>query len=157
MKRVIGIIAALSVTAYFGSCKKINCNTPVISKVLFYSSISTSVVPDTSATLVKSVKGTNFGQISEVYPNVYLSKVEFNKRLDFPDKGIDVYDYDWQITLKPSGRIYRLTKISHLSQTSKTSECTNTVSYKVNDSTVTVPGNPYSAVPNFVSDIQILY
>jgi len=157
MKKVIGIIVVLSITAYFSSCKKIYCSTPVISKVLFYSTISTYVVPDTTATLIKSVKGSHFGQTSEIYPTINLTKVDFNRSLSFPDKGVDVYDYDWQITLHPSGRLYQITKISHQNSTSKTSDCTNTVSYYINDSLVTVPGNPYSSIPNFVSDIQILY
>jgi len=157
MKKVTGVISALSIIAFLGSCKTINCTTPVISKIVFYSSISTNLIPDSTATLVKSTKGTNFAQIAEIYPTINLTRIDYNKRLTLPDKGNDTYDYDWMVTLHPSNRTYKITKISHESLTSKSSDCTNTVSYKINDSLVTVPGNPYSSIPNFVSDIQIPY
>lgn len=158
MKRVIVLLAAVGFMANFGACKKsVNCSTPIIGKVMFYSSISTSVVPDSSVTLVKYKKGSKFSMLSEIYMNIHLSAIDFNKRMDFPDKGEDTYDYDWEITMHPSNKVYRISDISHLSSSSSTNECTNTVSYKINDSSITIPGNPYSSVPNYVSDIQIKY
>ncbi len=158
MKRVIGIIAALGIIANLGSCKKpINCTTPVISKILFYSSISTYTVPDTTATLEQYRKNTLFTQLSQRYPSIRLAVVDFNKRLYLPNNGVDTYDYDWIVTLHPSGKTYAIRGVSHQSSTSTTSDCTNTVTYYVNDSLVTVPGDPYSSVPNFVPDIEIKY
>jgi hypothetical protein len=157
MKRAASLVIVLITIIYFGSCKKINCSTPVIKHVLFYSSLSTNVVPDTAAQLDKYRKGSLFNLLADEYININLTKVDFNRQMDFPDKGADVYDYDWLITLKPSGRVYKITEIKHESSTSKTSDCTNTVTYKVNDSLFTVPGNPYSSIPNFPSDIQIQY
>lgn len=158
MKHVTSLLIILGLTIGFLSCKKtINCQTPVIKNVYFYSTISTKIVPDSSASLVKYRKGSKFSQVSEVFPKINLIKDGFNKYMEFPLKGEETYDYDWEITLKPSNKIYLLSEIEHESATSKTHQCTNTVTYKVNGDTVTVPGNPYSATPNFVSDVRIEY
>jgi len=159
MKRVISLAVLFGATLGFYSCKKtINCETPVISKVLFFSPLTSMKVPDTSAVVYKYRKGSLFGQVSEMYPSVKLVKVGVtDKSMEIPMKGEETYDYDWQITLKPSNRVYFLSDISHESATSKTHNCTNTVTYKLNDSLVTVPGNPYSVVPYYPSDIQIQY
>ncbi len=158
MKSVKRFAALLAVTAALASCKKaIDCDTPNIRRVVFYTNVSTYTIPDTTALLVKCNKGSGFSEVSEIYPPIYLTKIDNTKQLDFPDKGKDTYDYDWQITLKPSNRVYKLTKLEHESATSKTHHCTNTVSFKVNDSAVSVPGNPYSSTPYYTSDIQIEY
>lgn len=165
MKRVISLAVLLGATLGFYSCKKtINCETPVIRKVLFFSPLTSLKVPDTSAVVNKFRKGSNFGQLSETFPSIKLVKVavldkkyEIDKSMEIPMKGEETYDYDWQITLKPSNRVYYISDISHESATSKTHYCTNTVTYKLNDSLVTVPGNPYSTVPYYPSDIMIQY
>jgi hypothetical protein len=159
MKRVISLAVLLGATLGFYSCKKtINCETPLIRKVLFFSPLTSLKVPDTSAVVNKFRKGSDFGQLSETFPAVKLVKVGVtDKSMEIPMKGEETYDYDWQITLKPSNRVYYISKISHESATSKTHYCTNTVTYKLNDSLVTVPGNPYSTVPYYPSDIHIQY
>ncbi len=158
MKSVFSLVLILSLAVGLVSCKKkLDCETPAIKKVLFYSTISLQIVPDSSADLVKCKQGSNFGQISEIFPKIMLQKEDFNKSMAFPLHGEEVYDYDWMITLRPSNRIYYISSIKHESATSKTHHCTNTVSYRINDSLVTVPGNPYSSTPNFVSDIQVQY
>lgn len=163
MKRVNRIaVAFAALTVGLFSCKKaIDCETPVIKKVFFYSSISSLLVPDTSAKLEKYRKGTNFGALSERFPNIRLQREDYNKSLEIPDNGAETYDYDWKITLMPSGRDYYISDIKHESETSKTHHCTNTVKYTITynttDTTVTVPGNPYSATPYYVSDIQVQY
>jgi len=159
MKRVNKLMIVLAVSAGFFSCKKtINCDTPVLRKVLFYTNVSTYTVPDTTAMLVKYNKGSSFSEVSEIFQPIYLMKEDIqNKSMEFPLKGKETYDYDWKITLKPSNRVYTISAASHESATSKTHHCTNTVSYKINDSLVTVPGNPYSATPYFVADILIEY
>ncbi len=166
MKSVKSLLVLLAVTIVFVSCKKtINCDTPILKKVFFFTNVSTYVVPDTAAMVVKYRKGSAFVDVSEIFPRVYLMKVDQNKSMEFPLKGKETYDYDWEITLLPSNRQYRLSKIEHGSATSKTHHCTNEVSYTMNikylttDSTfeVTVPGNPYSTTPYFSADIQVEY
>jgi hypothetical protein len=158
MKIVNRVAPILILVAGLVSCKKdINCDTPVIKKVFFYSSVSQLLVPDTTADLVKFKKGSAFGLVSEVYPALRLTKVTYNKSLELPDNGAETYDYDWKITLHPSNKVYYISKITHENNTSKTHHCTSTVKYSVNDSVNTVPGNPYSSTPYFVSDIQIMY
>lgn len=159
MKSVITLVTLLGITAGVMSCKKtINCETPVIKKVVFFSSLSSMKVPDTTAYLAKCRKGSNFGQVSEIFPKIYLMKADdYNKSMEFPMKGQETYDYDWEITLQPSNRRYRISAISHESATSKKHYCTNGTSYKLNDSLVTVPGNPYSTTPYYPADIQIEY
>lgn len=164
MKSAKSLVTLLAITVGFYSCKKtINCETPVIKKVLFYSSLSTQTVPDTAATLVKYNKGSNFSQVSEILPPIQLLKKDvYNKTMEFPLDGEETYDYDWKITLLPTMKVYYLSDISHESATSKTHHCTNTVTYKqtdglVTDSLVTVPGNPYSTTPYYSADIQIEY
>lgn len=158
MKSVKSILLLLAITIGFLSCKKtINCETPVIKKVVFFTNVSSYVVPDTTALLVKYRKGSSFADLSEKFPPILLMKVDQNKVMEFPLKGEETYDYDWTITLKPSNRVYKITAVDHESTTSKTHHCTNGVSYKVNDSLVKVPGNPYSTTPYYVSDIMIEY
>lgn len=163
MKRVNRtVVAVVALTAGLFSCKKpLNCDTPVIKKVFFYSSISSLLVPDTAAKLEKYKKDTKFGLLSERYPNIRLQREDYNKSMELPDNGKETYDFDWKITLLPSNREYYLSKINHESATSKTHHCTNTVTYTIGynttDSAVTVPGNPYSSTPYYVSDIMIQY
>lgn len=158
MKSVFGVITILGVTVCLFSCKKtINCDTPVIKKVVFFTSESTNPVPDTSYIITKYRKGKNFSQLSESFPEQKLTKEAYNKSFDLPEKGAETYDYDWYIQLKPSNRVYEITDIESAGETSTTHHCTSTVSYSINDSTYTVPGNPYSPTPYFVSDIQIQY
>ncbi len=163
MKRVNRIVVAVAaITAGLFSCKKpLNCETPVIKKVFFYSSVSSLLVPDTAAKLEKYKKGSNFALLSESFPNIRLQREDYNKSLELPENGAQTYDYDWKITLLPSNRDYYISKIEHESATSKTHHCTNTVKYTITynttDTTVTVPGNPYSSTPYYVSDIQVQY
>lgn len=140
------------------SCKKtINCDKPVIKRVYFYSSVSSLLVPDTTAELVKFQKGSKYGNVSEMIPSIRLRKDAYNKFLDLPKDGSETYDYDWKVTLRPSNKVYFISDIKSLNETSKSHYCTSTVKYTVNDSVTTVPGNPYSPTPLFVSDIQIQY
>ncbi len=158
MKSALGLITLLGVTLSLFSCKKtINCDTPVIKKVVFFTSESTYPVEDTSYTLQKFRKDSKFGQLSDAFPEQPLTKELYNRSLDLPEHGAETYDYDWVIVLKPSGRIYQISDVSSAGETSTTHHCTTTVTYKVNDSTYTVPGNPYSPTPYFTSDIQIQY
>jgi len=162
MKSVKSIAMVLTLIAGVCSCKKpLNCETPVIKKVFFYSSVSSLLVPDSTADLVKYKQGSHFGLLSEIYPSIRLMKEDYNKSMEFPLNGTETYDYDWKITLHPSNRVYYVSNVKHESSTSKTHHCTNTVKYTVGyngvDTTTTVPGNPYSSTPYFVSDIQIQY
>jgi hypothetical protein len=159
MKNVFSIFMFSALVVGLVACKKsVNCETPVIKKVVFYTTISQQIVPDTTAELVKTKKASNFGLVSEIFQKIRLQKEDgYSKSMAFPLHGEEVYDYDWQITLRPSNRVYYLSNIKHESATSKTHHCTNTVTYLMNDSLVTVPGNPYSSTPNFVSDILIEY
>ncbi len=77
--------------------------------------------------------------------------------MEFPLKGEETYAYDWKVKLQPSNKEFRIAKIEHESLTSKTHHCTNGVSFSINDSAVTVPGNPYSITPYYVSDIMVEY
>lgn len=163
MKRVNRIVVAVTaLTIGLISCKKaINCDTPVIKKVMFYTSVSSLLVPDTAAKLEKYSKGTNFAQLSERLPNIRLQRENYDKSMELPENGAETYDFDWKVQLLPSNRVYYISNINHESATSKTHHCTNTVYYTVTDSTSmkkdTVAGNPYSSTPYFVSDIRIQY
>lgn len=162
MKSVVRLVVFCGLSMGVFSCKKaVDCETPLIRKAVFYSPVSSLTVPDTSYDLVKYRQESGFTQISEIYPGTRLTKEGTNKSLYFPENGSITYDYNWSITLHPSGKVFLLSKIKHENSSSKTHHCTNTVTYTINqygvDSAVTVDGNPYSATPYYPADFQIAY
>jgi hypothetical protein len=154
MKRITIVLMAVLATCYMLSCKKDDCTAPFLKKISFYTNNSLIKVSDTDATIVKARKGSSFGQISNTYMNVKMDK---NKALLFPEKGTETYDYDWKITLHPSNREYRITALEHDDHNSHGGPCVSTVTYRLNDSSVIMYGNPYSATPYETPDIKILY
>jgi|GEM_PF-4039232 len=168
MRSAASILLMLGVASGLYSCKKtINCETKTIGKVIFISSLSTTKVPDTAAMVRKFNKETGFSELSEIFLPIKLDKVGLSdKSMDFPYKGTETYDYNWEITLLPSNRIYYFSAIEHENATSKNHYCSNGTSYKIRgdqgatpttDSLVTIPGNPYSTTPYYVPDIQVAY
>lgn len=158
MKRVLGLLLLGGTIAGLYSCKKtINCRTPQIRRVIFYSPLTSLRVPDTSYILTKYVNDTTFSLVSDIFPETRLTSIDLTKVVYMPENGTETYDFDWEIVLKPSMKKYRLSKIDFQSETSKTHQCTNTVTYKLNDTMVTKPGFPYSSTPTLTDDIQIEY
>ncbi|GAA4465267.1 hypothetical protein GCM10023093_17130 [Nemorincola caseinilytica] len=168
MKSAASIVVMLGLTAGLFSCKKtIHCETQTIKKVYFISSLSSMKVPDSVAMVRMFNKTGGFSELSEIFLPIKLAKEGISdKSMEFPYKGQKTYDYNWEVTLLPSNRVYYFSKISHESATSKTHYCTNGTSYTVRsgpggtplaDSTVRVPGNPYSTTPYFEHDIEVQY
>jgi hypothetical protein len=168
MRNAASIVLMLGLASGLYSCKKtINCETQIIKKVVFVSSLSSMKVPDTAAMVRKFNKQSGFSQLSEIFLPIPLLKVGASDRsMEFPYKGTETYDYNWEITLLPSGRVYFFSDINHENNTSKTHYCTNGTSYKTSgtngafpttDSTVTVYGNPYAATPYFEPNIFVEY
>ena len=151
MKKGVVSFAAIISVLYMASCSKPSCVPPVIKTVSFYSG---SYIYDTSATVLKAKKGSSFGQISEVFANIPLDK---NKVMVIPYKGAQTYDYDWQITLNPSGKVYKITKLRHDDDNPNTTNCVSTVYYSLNDSATTLAGSPYSMTPTTEPQIKIKY
>jgi hypothetical protein len=159
MKKGVVFIAAFASLLYAASCSKPSCVPPVINAVSFYA--TGGYIPDTSASVVKAKKGSQFGFISEVFPNIKLDK---NKVMLIPYKGNETYDYDWQITLNPSGKVYKITDIKHDDENPNRTNCVSTVYYKLNDSMTqyrdslqTLAGSPYSMTPTTTPQIKIQY
>lgn len=151
MKKRLLSVASIVTLLYAASCSKPSCVPPVIKTVSFY---STDAITDTSATVVKAKKGSNFGQVSELFNNVPLDK---NKVMVIPYKGNETYLYDWQITLNPSGRVYKITDIKHDDNNPNRTNCVSTVYYKLNDSAKTLAGSPYSMTPTTQPEFKIKY
>lgn len=167
MRRAAMAVLALAALG-LNSCKKtIHCETQVIKKVIFISSLSTAKVPDTAAMVRMFNRESGFSEVSEIFLPIKLQKVGLSDRsMDFPYKGEKTYDYNWEVKLLPSGRIYNFSKIEHESATSKTHYCANGFSYKISgsagatptsDSSVTIPGNPYSTTPYTEPNIFVEY
>jgi hypothetical protein len=151
MKKGILYIAVVTAAVSVASCNKPSCVPPNIKTVSFYPASS---VPDTTATVVKFNKGSNFSQVSEAFTDIALDK---NKVMVIPYKGGETYDYDWQITLNPSGKVYYIKDIKHDDTNPNTTNCVSTVTYKLNDSTKTIQGSPYSMTPSTLPEIKIKY
>lgn len=155
MQKIYKALVIVFITSSFFACKKPDCVPPVIKYITFYNNAGpVTAIPDTSASIGKYNTGTHFSQLAESFSKVLLDK---NKQLAFPYKGAETYDYDWQITLQPSGRTYFIRNITHDDKNTQGNNCTSTINCFVNDSVYSIPGNPYSATPYFTSDIKIKY
>ena len=168
MRSAASIVVMLGLTFGLYSCKKtIHCETQVIKKVYFISSLSSMKVPDSVAMVRMFNKISGFTEVSEIFLPIKLTKEGISdKSMDIPYKGAKTYDYNWEVTLLPSNRVYYFSKIEHENATSKTHYCTNGTSYVVrgsagggpiSDSTVRIPGDPYSTTPYFTPNIEVQY
>lgn len=166
--RCAAIVGLLFAILGATSCKKtIHCETKTIKKVVFLSSLSTLKVPDTAAMVRKFNKTGGFGELSELFLPIKLTRTGLADRtMELPYKGEESYDYNWEIKLLPSGRMYYISKLEHENATSKTHYCTNGFSYTISgsngatptkDSSVVIPGNPYSTTPYTEPNIFIEY
>lgn len=168
MRSAASIVLMLGlVTSLFSCKKKIHCETQIIKRVYFRSSLSSMKVTDTVAMVRMFNKVSGFTQLSEIFLPIKLTKEGLSdKSMDIPYKGEKTYDYNWEITLLPSNRVYYFSKIEHQNATSKTHYCTNGTSYVIKagpgghplaDSSVSIPGNPYSTTPLFIPDFEVQY
>ncbi|MES2703323.1 MAG: hypothetical protein V4649_11825 [Bacteroidota bacterium] len=155
MKKGIVLAAAFLGVTYVVSCTKPSCVAPIIKTMSFYiPSQPASVIPDTSVTVLKATKGKNFTQIAESFPNIQLDR---DKSFVIPYKGDETYNFDWQVTLKPSGKTYKITMLEHDDNNPNRTNCVSTVTYRLNDSLVTMQGSPYSMTPTVEPEIKIRY
>ncbi len=146
MKRTIVVLALVAVSSYFFSCSRVRCLTPIP----YMEFVSDSSIPDTGANVVAYKKGGNFTDMVNSYNNTPLvtQYSPTTKYLDFGVSGnnpYDIYDYDWIITLIPSGKVYKLTNFAHGNSSYRNygevrDNCVNSVSCTVN-------GSPYKINP----------
>jgi len=139
MKRTI--IALVLLSSYFFSCSKVHCLTPSVGIALS----STDSIPDTIENVIQYEKGSGFTRIVDSLKNIPLIVGFFPHSkyivLDTSSNQlINVYSYDWMITLFPSGKIYKLTNFSHSNDHYENygvvkDNCVNSVSCVINDST----------------------
>ena len=139
MKNVLFFLA-ISSALFFFSCGKTSCHTPIVG----YSFSSSDTIPDTFANVVQYQKGGNFSNVVKTFSGVPLTKrptFRYDKSLHIPlsDNEIyNVYNYDWKITLFPSGKVYSVTDLSHTNNSRKKGmgpvkdECVNSMSCTVN-------------------------
>ena len=155
MKKGVVFVATFLGLSYMLSCSKPSCVPPYIKTVSFYvPSQPPAVIPDTAASVLMAVKDKNFTQVSETFDNIPLNR---EKVMVLPYKGDKTYEFDWQITLKPSGKTYRITKLEHDDNNPNRTNCVSPVTYRLNDSLVTMQGSPYSMTPTVEPEIKIKY
>ena len=160
MKKLIFICSAILITAHFLSCtKQATCVTVPIKNIVFYTAVNGYEVPDTSAVMVKYVAGTNFAHVANTYPTIPLITKDngVEKMMAIPGADTETYYYDITVTLSPSNRVYKISKITHENSSASEPGCVNTVSYYVNESLCHIWGNMYSSIPNTETDFIIQY
>ena len=128
-------------TAFLFSCGKTGCLTPSVYYVAFNNADS---IPDTSANVVQYQKGSSFNTVVNSYDSTGLFRTYNASHKELPlgnaaSGVISAYDYDWMVTLLPSGKVYKLTNISHSNNMQSNGgiggirdRCVNSVSYNVN-------------------------
>ena len=141
MMRTIIAFLLVAFSCYIVSCGKTQCLTPAVYEVVFNSADS---IPDTSANVVQYQKGSGFSNILNSYNGSGLGRTydADHKELALGYSAgelISAYGYDWMITLLPSGKVYKLTNISHSNNSQSNGgiggirdRCVNSVSYSVN-------------------------
>ncbi len=141
MKRIIIALVFVAFSSYFVSCSKVHCLTPSVGIALS----SADSIPDTIENVIQYEKGSGFTRIVDSLKNIPLIVGFFPHSkyivLDTSrNQIINVYSYDWIITLSPSGKIYKLTNFSHTNDHYENfgvvkDNCVNSVSCVINDST----------------------
>lgn len=129
------ILFAFIVATVFGysSCKK-SCHTSSITGVVF-----TDYSTDTAAMVIQYKKGSNFATaLSTTTP-----KLVPGYGVNFPatNDAFIGYNYDWKITLLPSGKTFAIKNVSHKDEyrssglsIGEADLCYNDIYYTVNDS-----------------------
>ena len=135
-------LAAFTITFLF-SCGKTGCLTPEVYYVVFEKADS---IPDTIANVVQYQKGSSFSSVINSNDSTPLFRTynAGHKELMLgysAGQAISAYDYDWMITLRPSGNVYKLANISHSNNKQSNGgiggireRCVNSVRYSVNGS-----------------------
>lgn len=125
----------------FLACSKMTCITPSI-----FFGLSSVDSADTQTNFVQYRKGGSFADsLKSFNNNPLLSGTGIMKTMVFPQQGADIYDYDWKVTLIPSGRTYKITKLAHGNSSKNViglggdwESCVNSVSCNVNGKDYTV-------------------
>lgn len=130
------ILSAFIVATAFGysSCKK-SCHTSDISGV----DIEHLDSADTAAVIIQYKKNSNFATAL----STTTSKLDRVYGVNFPATkyAVIVYNYDWKITLLPSGKTFAIKNVSHKDEyrssgfsIGEADLCYNDIYYTVNDS-----------------------
>jgi hypothetical protein len=149
MKQRLLLIGLFIAPFYFIACNKQTCITPGI---VF--ELSLGVNPDTIMNVVQYRKNGNFSDSVGSFKNspLYAGPVGTTMMM-FPAAAYTnnaYYDYDWIMTLVPSGKVYKISNLSHgnakrnMGMGEVKDACVNTIScnvngkgYKVNESNST--------------------
>ncbi len=165
MKRTITAFVLVAFYCSIVSCGKTQCLTPAIYEVVFN---STDSIPDTSANVVQYQKGSGFSNILNSYNGSVLGRTydadHKELMLGYSTSELtSAYGYDWMITLLPSGKVYKLTNVSHSNGTQSSGgigeirdRCVNTVSYSVNG-TINSAGSPTTTSSSADAILNINY
>jgi hypothetical protein len=136
MKKFSWLPCILFAATCFISCsKQVDCKTPVITGFSF--TAETGPITDTAANIGIFVHRTHFAYAIPGRDNVPLTGDGNSKTLDLD---YTYFNNDWQITLLPSGKVYRFEnfvmerrQITRQPFSSET-QCTNRLSYTFNES-----------------------
>ncbi|MCW3124186.1 MAG: hypothetical protein JWQ38_3678 [Flavipsychrobacter sp.] len=134
--------------ACFFSCGRLDCLTPAIRGVSFYGPFGAARTADTAVMLTQCKKGTDFTVVTNTTTIpadtlLYQNNVAGFTFPNLSDNSYSLaYNFDYIITLLPSGKVYHLKNVvSHASSIKHSGEvkenCINQVTYSANDSDYT--------------------
>ncbi len=129
------------------SCKKYSCYTYGIRGLEISAS---GTIADTNAQVTRFSPDGTFSNLLEAY-SVSVNGPASLLLVNFPISGKEVWKYDWQVMLRPSGKLYKLSQFKAESEESIT-HCVNPVHLILNDSAVVCHG-----VLTGVSDTASMY
>ncbi len=136
MKNTLKLVVFLTMYCFIISCNKQSCLTKQI--MLEFSSDSISI-PDTAVNFVLYRKGSSFmDSINSI--NKPLSRISNTHKIISLPISDEVYSYDWQIILMPSGKAYSLSNLAHGNSSRNTGMgvvkdfCVNSIAYTFNGS-----------------------
>jgi hypothetical protein len=135
---------ALFITAIaclYSCTRQEQCTDPRGYSLQFYAP-GGGTIQDSAARIIQYKKGSNFTAIETIDTNVYL---DYEHRISLSNIPTTVNNYDWGITLLPSGKQYRLKDITIRNRSIRIHgnddhACINGLSYTVNDSVYQYPG-----------------
>ena len=122
-------VAVLAGTILMGSCKKYQCHTYGIAGVQINSG---ATISDTNAEVTMYTPDGTFSNLIAAY-SLSVTGADGMKFINFPVSGKDAWNYDWQVFLRPSAKLYKLRQFKAENDES-IAQCVNPIHYLVNDS-----------------------
>lgn len=144
----------------FSSCyNKTSCGNQSTYMLMFYPANSAAKIEDTMATLISYTRGSNFETVADTFETQMGGSPTNPQPLYFSELTTPLcYNYDWIITLHPSGKLFRLKDIEHHQRSVKNLNsyyCSNDITYTVNDSSYLLKGQ--EGQPSSVAYMSVRY